>query len=91
MTPSTLPAGNYVVAICAACGGHRYITRALMLEKAGNIPIDRIAPRLRCIERRDNKHGAACGGRMSIELAAAGANSPEAKGGWPTLPALPRP
>lgn len=90
MTPSTLPAGSYVVATCAACGGHRYVTRALMLEKAGDIPIDRIAARLRCIERRGDKRGPACGGRMTTELARAGHPDTEAKGGWPTLPGLPR-
>lgn len=88
-TPSTLPEGQYVVATCQVCGGHRYPSRALMLEKAGDIPLDRIAPRLRCIERKTPR-GPACGGRMTIHLAAVAMSETEAKGGWPTLPGLPR-
>lgn len=84
-TPSTIPSDSYVVATCAACGGHRYVTRALMLEKAGDIPLDRIASRLRCIERRGDKRGPACGGRMSIELVAVGARPPEANAAWPNF------
>lgn len=83
-TPSTLPEGSYVVASCTApgCGGHRYPSRALMLEKAGDIPLDQIAHRLRCIERKTPR-GPACGGRMIIDLAAVEKSATEAKGGWP--------
>jgi hypothetical protein len=88
MTPSTLPAGGYVVATCRTCGGHRYPARALMIEKAGDIPLDRIEGRLRCIERL-RPRGPACGGRMTISLASVGHSETEAKGGWPTLPGLP--
>lgn len=89
-TPSTLPAGSYVIATCQrpGCGGHRYPSRALMIEKAGDVPLDRIEGLLRCLERREPR-GRACGGRMAIELARIGHSDTEAKGGWPTLPGLP--
>lgn len=88
-TPSTLPEGCYVVASCQVCGGHRYPSRALMLEKAGDLPLDQIAGRLRCIVRKTPR-GPACGGRMTIDLRRVAAKDTEAKGGWPTLPGLPR-
>lgn len=69
-TPSTLPEGSYVYAVCNACKGVRYITRAMMLEKAGDVPFKRIERRLRCIARPENKRGSACGGRMTLELGA---------------------
>jgi len=87
-TPSSLPAGQYVVATCQVCGGHRYPTSALMLEKAGDVPLDVIERRLRCIERA-TPQGPACGGRMKIELASVEIKDTEAKGGWPVLPTLP--
>ncbi|MDQ7813878.1 hypothetical protein [Brevundimonas sp.] len=66
--PSEIPDGHYIVAVCQACHEHRYITRALMLEKAGDVPLSRIEPRLRCIARpRADKRGQACGGRMVME------------------------
>ena len=69
LTPSQIPAGQYATAVCKACGEHRYETRALMLERAGDIPLDRIEPRLRCIARPlANKRRAACGGRMTLGL-----------------------
>lgn len=89
MTPSTIPADGYVVATCRTCGGHRYPSRALMIEKAGDIPLDKIEGRLRCIERQSPR-GPACGGRMTIALARVAASEPEAKGGWAQLPLLPR-
>lgn len=68
-TPSTIPAGAYATAVCCLCGEHRYVTRALMIEKAGDVPLDRIEPRLRCIARlRSNKRGPACGGRMTLTI-----------------------
>ena len=88
-TPSTLPADGYVVATCRRCGGHRYPSRALMIEKAGDIALDRIEDRLRCIDRQSPR-GPACGGKMTIELASVAAPEPEAKGGWTQLPMLPR-
>lgn len=89
-TPSTLPANSYVVATCQrpGCRGHRYPSRALMIEKAGDIPLDRIETRLRCIERKTPR-GPACEGRMTIELASVDMIEPEAKGGWVNLPRLP--
>lgn len=91
-TPSTLPAGSYVIATCQrpGCGGHRYPSRELMLEKAGDVPLARIEARLRCFERREPR-GPACGGRMTIDLAGVGRSDTEAKGGWPMLPGLPAP
>lgn len=77
-TPSTLPAGSHVVATCQVCGGHRYVSRALMLEKAGDIPLEQIAPRLRCIARNGDRRGPACGGRMTIRLEAVASRPPEA-------------
>lgn len=68
-TPSTIPAGAYATAVCSRCGEHRYVTRALMIEKAGDVPLSRIEPRLRCIARpQSNKRGPACGGRMTLGL-----------------------
>lgn len=87
-TPSTLPAGQHVLAVCQVCGGHRYPSRALMLEKAGDVPLSVIETRLRCIERKTPR-GPACGGRMTIELRRNGFNDTEAKGGWPVLPKMP--
>lgn len=60
-----------------------------MIEKAGDVPLERIEGRLRCIERQTPR-GPACGGRMTIALASVGHSETEAKGGWPTLPGLPR-
>lgn len=66
------------------CGEHRYLTRALMIEKAGDIPLERIEPRLRCIARtRRDKRGAACGGRMTLGLDGPIAHSPEANAAYP--------
>jgi hypothetical protein len=87
-TPSTLPAGSYVIATCKTCGAHRYPSRALMIEKAGDVSLERIESRLRCLRRREPR-GPACGGRMTVELASVGHRDTEAKGGWPTLPGLP--
>lgn len=83
-TPSTLPEGSYAVATCQVCGGHRYPSRALMLEKTGDLPLNQIAGRLRCIEPGCGNIG------MSVELRRVEAKDTEAKGGWPTLPGLPR-
>lgn len=90
VTPSRIPPGQYVTALCKVCGEHRYLTRALMIEKAGDIPLERIEPRLRCIARtRRDKRGAACGGRMTLGLDGPIRNAPEARGGWAKLPRLP--
>lgn len=70
MDAAQLPLGEYVVAVCIRCRGCRYPTRALTIEKAGDIPLDRIEPRLRCVARNGDKRGPACGGAMHIELAA---------------------
>ena len=68
ITPSQIPEGSYIVAVCKVCGSPRYMTRALMIEKAGDIPLWKIEPRVRCIERpRLNKRGPACGGSMEFE------------------------
>lgn len=82
-TPSTMPADSYVLATCTVCQGHRYPSRALMLEKAGDLPLDQIAARLRCIEPGCGQIG------MTIELRRVERRDTEAKGGWPTLPGLP--
>lgn len=71
-------------------GGVRYITRAMVLERAGDVPFKRIETRLRCVARPGNKHGPACGGAMEFGLASTLHGETEAKGGWPTLPGLPR-
>jgi hypothetical protein len=87
LTPSRIPAGQYVTALCQVCGEYRYVTRALMLEQAGDVPLDRIEPRLRCIARPlSDKRGAASGGRMTLGLDGPIRNEPEARGGWATLP-----
>lgn len=84
LTPSQIPAGQYATSTCKTCGEHRYLTRALMLEKAGDIPLDRIEPRLRCIARpRTDKRGPACGGRMTLGLDGPILNSPEANADYP--------
>lgn len=69
-TPSTLPEGSYVYGICRKCRDARYVTRAMMLTKAGDVPFKRIEGRLRCVGRPDDKRGPACGGRMDLELGA---------------------
>lgn len=69
-TPSSLPRGSYIYGVCRTCGGVRYVTRAMMLARAGDIPFKRIENRLRCITRRGDKRGPACGGRMLLELGA---------------------
>ena len=69
-TPSTLPEGSYVYGVCRQCRGVRYVTRAMMLEGAGDVPFKSIEKRLRCIARPENKRGLACGGQMDLELGA---------------------
>lgn len=84
LTPSQIPPGQYVTALCKVCGEHRYLTRALMIEKAGDIPLDRIEPRLRCIARpRSNKRGPACGGKMTLGLDGPITRPPEANAAYP--------
>jgi hypothetical protein len=69
-TPSTLPEGSYVYGVCRQCRGVRYVTRAMMLERVGDVPFKRIEDRLRCIARPEDRQGFACGGRMDLELGA---------------------
>lgn len=69
-TPSSLSRGSYIYGVCQACGDVRYVTRAMMLERAGDVPFKRIENRLRCIARVSDKRGRACGGRMNLELGA---------------------
>lgn len=69
-TPSTLPEGSYVYDLCRQCRGVRYITRAMMLDRVGDVPFKLIEGRLRCIPRPDDKRGPACGGGMDLELGA---------------------
>lgn len=84
--PSTIPDGQYAVGICLRCRNARYLTRALMLEKAGDIPLDRIEPRLRCVARPvSDKRGPACGGRMTLGLDGPILNSPEANAAYPSF------
>lgn len=70
-TPSNLPDGHYVYAVCRTCREVRYITRAMMLDRAGDVHFKTIEPRLRCVARGANKRGPACGGRMELELGSA--------------------
>ena len=69
-TPSSLPRGSYIYGVCQACRDVRYVTRAMMLERVGDVPFKRIENRLRCIARVTDKRGRACGGRMNLELGA---------------------
>lgn len=69
-TPSTLPEGSYIYGVCRQCRGVRYVTRAMMLQRAGDVLFKGIENRLRCIARPENKRGLACGGRMDLELGA---------------------
>ncbi len=69
-TPSTLPEGSYIYGVCRQCRGVRYVTRAMMLERAGDVPFKAIENRLRCIARPEHKRGPACGGPMDLELGA---------------------
>ena len=69
-TPSNLPEGSYIYGVCQVCRDVRYVTRAMVLEKAGNVPFKRIEDRLRCIARSGDKRGPACGGRMTLALGA---------------------
>ncbi len=75
-TPSTLPEGSYVYGVCRQCRGIRYVTRAMMLSKAGDVPFKRIEGRLRCVARPGDKRGPACGGRMELELGSLAAPVP---------------
>ena len=72
LTPSTLPEGSYVYAVCQRCSDVRYITRAMMLKRVGDVPFERIERRLRCIGRREPR-GRACGGDMTLALGTSGA------------------
>jgi hypothetical protein len=65
--PSELPEGQYVYGVCQKCGDVRYVTRAMMLEKVGDLPFNRIAGRLRCIGRQEPR-GPRCGGPMELAL-----------------------
>jgi hypothetical protein len=68
-TPSNLPEGSYIYGVCQACRERRYVTRAMMLERAGDVPFKTIESRLRCIARpQTNKPGPACGAQMTLEL-----------------------
>lgn len=69
-TPSNLPDGSYIYGVCRACRDVRYVTRAMMLERAGDVAFKQIENHLRCIARRGDKRGPACGGRMDLELGA---------------------
>lgn len=69
-TPSNLPEGHYIRGVCQTCRDVRYVTRAMMLERVGDVPFSRIEGRLRCIARPNDKRGPACGGRMTLELGA---------------------
>jgi hypothetical protein len=91
-TPSTLPQGSYVFGVCQVCREVRYVTRAMMLERAGDVAFSQIEHRLRCISRPlHGKRGPACGGKMTLALGSiSGTGDPEARGGWPSLPTLPR-
>lgn len=90
LTPSQIPEGQYATATCTVCGEYRYLTRALMLEKAGDVALEKIEPRLRCIARpQSNKRGPACGGRMTLALSGPIARPPEANAEYPVLPGLP--
>ena len=67
--PSELPDGSSIMADCDRpdCLGRRYLPRAYLIEKVGDIPLFQIEPRLRCVERpRLNRRGAACGARMTL-------------------------
>lgn len=67
-TPSTLSEGFHVYAVCERCSDVRYITRALMLGRVGDVPFKGIEGRLRCIAPR----GRACGGNITLGLGASG-------------------
>lgn len=79
--PSDLPEGSYIIARCNDCGSSRYPSRALMIEKAGDIPIHLIEPRVRCIARKTPR-GPACGGGMTFDLGRVGYNPPEANANY---------
>lgn len=66
-TPSGISEGQYIYGVCERCGDARYVTRAMMLEKAGDVPFNRIAGRPRCIGRPEPR-GPRCGGRMEPPL-----------------------
>ncbi len=68
--PSELPEGCNVAAGClkATCPGYRYLPRAYLIERAGDVPLRGIEKRLHCVERPlANKRGPACGGAMALE------------------------
>jgi hypothetical protein len=60
--PSQLGPHAYIEAVCPRCNGSRYLTRTYLLETVGDVDLDTIAHRVRCIERpRLDKRGPACG------------------------------
>ena len=77
LTSAQLAEDQHVAAVCQVCGGARYPGRALMIERAGDIPLARIEPCLRCVALHRNKRGPACSGSMAFELAAPRAVDPE--------------
>jgi hypothetical protein len=67
--PSEIPDGACVMASCVRpdCDGHRYLPRAYLIEKAGDIPLNQIQRRLRCVERpRLDRRAKPCGSGMSL-------------------------
>ena len=69
-TPSGLPEGGIVMAVCIRpdCAGYRYLPRDYLIEKAGEEPLHQIERRLRCVERPWlNRRGPACWGNMTLQ------------------------
>lgn len=67
--PSSMGEGWYITAYCQRCGECRYLGRQYMIEKAGDVPVRLIEPRVRCFARPlSNKRGPACEGRMKFEV-----------------------
>lgn len=65
--PSEMGGGWYIRAECKTCRESRYLGRQMMIDRAGDVPLRLIEPRLRCVARPwSNKRGPACGGRMEM-------------------------
>lgn len=68
--PPQLPAGCNVAAAClkATCYGYRYLPRAYLIERAGDVPLNWVEKRLRCVQRPlANKRSPACGRAMALQ------------------------
>lgn len=69
MKPSEMPAGHWLDATCLKCGDYRYLGRQFLIDHGGDVPLQSMHHRIRCVARPlDDKRGPACGGAMELAL-----------------------